>query len=127
MSYQVAATWDNTGRWVVTIPDIPSAITQCRRLDRIPADAAEVIEIQTGRAVDPSAIELHVHIPGDSEQIAEEARQLREHHEALRVRVEKRTNEAVMLLRRQGLSVRDVGKLTGVSYQRVSQIDKEAS
>lgn len=57
MSYCVNAEWDDTGWWVVTVPDVPGAITQSRRLDQVPADAAEVIEIQTGQPVEPESAE----------------------------------------------------------------------
>jgi predicted RNase H-like HicB family nuclease len=53
MNYQVNTEWDDSGWWVVTVPGVPGAITQTRRLDQVPADAAEVIEIQTGHPVDP--------------------------------------------------------------------------
>ncbi|MGH3614505.1 MAG: type II toxin-antitoxin system HicB family antitoxin [Pseudonocardia sp.] len=58
MTYRVDAEWDETGWWVVTVPDVPGAITQSRRLEQVSTDAAEVIEIQTGHAVDPSVLLL---------------------------------------------------------------------
>lgn len=54
--YRVNAEWNDAGWWVVTVPDVPGAITQCRHLNQIASDAAEVIEIQTGAAVDPDEI-----------------------------------------------------------------------
>lgn len=58
MSYLVKAEWDDTGWWVVTVPDVPGAITQVKRLSQIASDAAEVIEIQTGHAVPPDDIKI---------------------------------------------------------------------
>lgn len=127
MSYRVDAEWDNTGWWVVTVPDVPGAITQARRLDQVPYMAAEVIEIMDGGTVDPATLDIHPSLPGEAGEVTEDARRLRAEEESLRERLDKRTREAVALLRRQGFSVRDIGRLTGISYQRAQQIKKEAS
>lgn len=58
VTYRVTAEWDPTGWWTVTVPDVPGAITQCERLDQVAEDAAEVIQIQTGEAVDPVTLDV---------------------------------------------------------------------
>lgn len=58
MSYRVDVAWDPTGWWVVTVPDVPGAVTQTRTLDEAPAMAAEVIEIMTGQPVDPDTLDV---------------------------------------------------------------------
>lgn len=55
-TYTVRAEWDTTGWWVVTVPDIPGAITQSRCLDQVPQDVAEVLKLMTGE--DPDAYEI---------------------------------------------------------------------
>jgi predicted RNase H-like HicB family nuclease len=62
----VNAEWDTTGWWIVTVPDVPGAITQCRRLDQVAADAAEVIEIQTGDEVKPGDLDFQTAPPHGS-------------------------------------------------------------
>ncbi len=42
----------------MTVPGVPGAITQTRHLDQVPPDAAEVIEIQTGRPMDPASLTI---------------------------------------------------------------------
>lgn len=66
MSYRVIAEWYPTGWWVVTVPDVPGAVTQCRRLDQVAGDAAEVIEIQTGETVDPADLSIEPRLPGEA-------------------------------------------------------------
>lgn len=122
MSYRVNAEWDDTGWWVVTVPDVPGAITQCRRLDQVPADAAEVIEIQTGQAVDPAEIDVHPCLPGEAGEAAAEARRLRAEAQSLREQAEERTQSAVDLLVQRGFPLRDVGSLTGITFQRAQQL-----
>ena len=63
--YTARAEWDPTGWWVVTIPEVPGAITQARRLDQVPKDAGEVLKLMgKGR---PNQYELRVeaHYPGE--------------------------------------------------------------
>ena len=98
MSYRVNAEWDDTGWWVVTVPDVPGAITQCRRLDQVPADAAEVIEIQTGQPVEPENLDVHAHLPGEAGEAAGRDQKLRAEFQALKERAEERTRAAVIIL-----------------------------
>ena len=42
-TYGVECEWDNTGWWVVTIPEVTGAVTQCKRLDKVPDDVGEVL------------------------------------------------------------------------------------
>jgi predicted RNase H-like HicB family nuclease len=41
MSHRVNAEWDPTGWWVVTVPDVPGAITQCKHLNEVPAHGGQ--------------------------------------------------------------------------------------
>lgn len=118
MSYTVHAEWDETGWWVVTVTEVPGAITQCKRLDQVRSDAAEVIEIQTGEPVDPADLEIEWHISGTAGEVAAQAR-------AARSQVDSLTRSAVRELRKTGLSLRDTGAVTGISFQRAQQIERE--
>ena len=118
MSHTVRAEWDDTGWWVVTVPDVPGAITQVKRLDQVREDAAEVIEIQTDAPVDPSALRIDWYIHGTAGEVAARAREARE-------QVDRLTRTAVRELRDRGFSLRDTGELTGISFQRAQQIEKE--
>ena len=122
MTYTVNAEWDDTGWWVVTVPDVPGAITQCHRLDQIAADAAEVIEIQTGVAVDPDTLDIVPSFPGEAGRVADEARELRHEAQAVKERADRSTRAAVTLLRERGLPLRDIGRLTGITFQRAQQM-----
>ncbi|MDQ3150544.1 MAG: type II toxin-antitoxin system HicB family antitoxin [Actinomycetota bacterium] len=124
MIYRVNAEWDDTGWWVVTVPDVPGAITQSRRLDQVSADAAEVIEIQTGQPVNPDTLDVVPSLPGEAGEVAAEARRLRAEAHALAERAGERTRAAVELLHRREFPLRDIGRLTGITYQRAQQIVK---
>lgn len=124
MTYRVDAEWDDTGWWVVTVPDVPGAVTQCRRLEQVAADAAEVIEIQTGDAVDPASLDVRPCLPGKAGEAAAEARRLRAEAEALNRQATEHTRTAVALLHERGFPLRDIGALTGITYQRAHQLVK---
>jgi len=123
--YTVRAEWDDTGWWVVTVPAVLGAITQCKRLDQVRADIAEAIEIQTGEAPDPTTITVEWHVPGEAGTAAERARQLRGEAEQIAAEAGRSTRHAVSQLHRAGFSLRDIGTMTGISYQRAQQLTQQ--
>ncbi len=126
MTYQVIAEWDSAGWWAVTVPDVPGAITQCRRLEQVPHDAAEVISIQTGQEINPGELEINPIIQSDGDDLSPaEVRRLRHKAEQLTATALDRTATLVTQLHRRGFALRDIGSLAGISYQRAQQIVKE--
>jgi predicted RNase H-like HicB family nuclease len=121
-TYTVRAEWDATGWWVVTVPDIAGAITQSKRLDRVADDVAEVIELMTGEAPGTYEIDLDWSVPVEAGQHAAEARELRAKADAVAQEATEATNRAVRELAAAGFTYRDIGTMTGVSYQRAQQI-----
>jgi predicted RNase H-like HicB family nuclease len=118
VSYTVRAEWDETGWWIITVPGVPGAISQVKRLSQVREDAAEVVEIQTGTQVDPTELKVDWFIHGTAGEVAAQAR-------ATRDQVDRLTRSAVRELRRSGFSLRDTGELTGISFQGAQQIEKE--
>lgn len=108
--------------WAITIPDLLGAFSQCMRLDQVEAMAREAIALMLDIDTDDVGdIEVDVELPDQiaddlaelrrSERLAEDAR-----HTAARAQ-----RRAAERLRASGLSVRDVGRILGISHQRVSQ------
>jgi predicted RNase H-like HicB family nuclease len=126
MTYKVHCEWDETGWWVVTVLDVPGAISQSRRLDQVPNDIAEAIELMTGEPVGSEQVELTWTVPGDLGAVAERARGLREDADRRAASATKATQAAARALRREGFSYRDIGTMTGVSYQRAHQLARTA-
>jgi predicted RNase H-like HicB family nuclease len=121
-SYRAVATRSGDW-WAITIPQLPGAFSQCKRLDQAEATAREVIALMLD--IDTAAvgvIEVDVEVPDHiseelvtlrrSERMAEDARQAAAHAQ----------RRAAERLRASGLSVRDIGHILGVSHQRVSQV-----
>ncbi len=121
-SYRAVATRSGDW-WAITIPQLPGAFSQCKRLDQVEAMAREVIALMLDTdPADVDDIDVTVQLPDPladdltalqrSEQLADDARQAAAHAQ----------RRAAGQLRAAGLSVRDIGRLLGVSHQRVSQI-----
>ena len=122
--YTARAEWDPTGWWVVTIPEVPGAITQARRLDQVPKDAGEVLKLMgKGR---PNQYELRVeaHYPGEHGALAERAAGLHRQAENLDQVARDAVRAAVAALRSDGLTLRETASLVGISYQRAQQIER---
>jgi DNA-directed RNA polymerase specialized sigma24 family protein len=114
--------WDTTGWWVVTVDGIPNAVTQARRLGRVPADVVEVVKLATGEDVSPDEVEVVPVIAGEAGELAGEAVSLRREAVELDQRLHARTSAAARRLREEGFTVRDIGSVLGLSYQRAHQL-----
>ena len=121
-SYRAVATRSGDW-WAITIPQLPGAFSQCKRLDQVEAMAREVIALMLDcDPADVGDVEVDVQLPDQltddlaalrrSERLADDARQAAAHAQ----------RRAAEDLRAAGLSMRDIGRLLGVSHQRVSQI-----
>lgn len=122
-SYTAHAEWDTTGWWVITIPEVPGAFSQSRRLDQVEENAREVIELMTDKAPDEITVEWSV--PGAIGEEAAHVADLRERAEDAVDAAHVATQRAVPKLHAAGLSYRDIGWVAGISHQRAQQIDKE--
>jgi predicted RNase H-like HicB family nuclease len=121
MSYTATTEWDGYN-WVAEIDEIPGALTQAKRLDLIPGRLVEVLKLVTGKRVSEKDIRLDLNDEGEGAELAAEVRALRADVQRLETVLNEKTPVAIRKLRKRGMSLRDVGALTGVSYQRVHQL-----
>jgi hypothetical protein len=117
--YRVTVEWD--GRYWVAVPDA-GGVTQARRLDQLPDRLVEVIHLMTGQEVAASEIEMDIHYDDQLSPLAAELRDRRAGLDAQEKEVAALTAEVARALRERGMNLRDIGTLTGVSYQRVHQL-----
>ena len=121
-SYRVAVARSGDW-WAITIPELPGAFSQCKRLDQVEAMAREVIALML--EVDSAAIggiDVDIELP---DRVADELAALRRSErlaEDARQTAAPARRPAGEQLRTSGMSMRDVGRLLGVSHQRVSQL-----
>ncbi|MEQ6137961.1 XRE family transcriptional regulator [Bifidobacterium breve] len=116
----VTAVAERSGNWwAVEVPEIPGLFTQARRLDQVEAmvrDAAGMLGRQVGTVtVDPKLSE-------QDERMIDELLSARRDAAEAQSKASTLVRNAVGTLRAQGMTVRDVADIIGVTPQRVSAI-----
>ena len=128
--YRVVVTRED-GQWLADVPGLRGAHTFARSLPSLDQAVREVVVLAADLPdeVMPDLVldyEYHTGDP-DLDAAALEVRRLRRQADDLAAAAAARTGEAAGQLVAQGLSVRDVAALLGISPQRVSQLTARAS
>jgi predicted RNase H-like HicB family nuclease len=113
-----------SGRWwAIRVPELPGVHSQAKTLDQAEGMAVEAISLFL--EVDPNSIsvEIEPELPPELQADVERARRLRSEAEARQQEAVAVTAEAAAeLVQRAHLSLRDAGRILGVSHQRVAQL-----
>ena len=110
------------GWWAVEVPEVEGAFTQTRRLDQVASMAAEVVSML--KDVDAESVDVDVvAMPprDDRELIDRVVAQGSEANEGM-ASYAAESRRVVALLLERGYTVRDIGRLLGISATRVSQL-----
>lgn len=121
-SYRVEATRSGNG-WAIAVPDLDGVFSQARRLDQVIARAREAIALALG--IDEREVgELDVFVtpPVCVAGLLEDMQDAEATAVAASERAASLRRRAARQLQDDGFPVRDIGRLTGISHQRVSQI-----
>ena len=108
------------GWWAVEVPEIDGLFTQTRRLDQIPdmvRDAAELLD-----GIDPEVLEVEVVPDVPHRADAEHARSLAERARTTQEEASRAMRHAARSLADDGLTVRDIGEILDVSFQRAQKL-----
>ena len=108
------------GWWAVEVPEIDGLFTQVRRLDQIVdmvRDAAELLE-----GIDPDALDVEIFANVPHRDMADRARELTEHARRTQEEASRAMRCAAQSLSKDGLTVRDIGNVLGVSFQRAPKL-----
>ena len=116
----VTAVAERSGNWwAVEVPEIPGLFTQARRLDQVDGmvrDAARMLGREVGMVtVDPKLSE-------EDERMIDELLAARREATEAGAKASRLTAGAVDALRGQGMTVRDVADIIGITPQRVSAL-----
>jgi predicted RNase H-like HicB family nuclease len=108
------------GWWAIRVPEIPGVFSQARRLEQVADMAADAAALMLDQ--DPADFEVTVeaHTPEDS--LIAQARAAREDADRAAELASAKMREAARCLIADEYTVRDAGRLLGVSPQRVSQL-----
>lgn len=110
------------GWWAISVPEIPGLFTQAKRLDqveRMVLDAASLLN------KDVSHVEVVPVLDEDAQIMLRELGETRAKAEALQKESSDMTKRAIRLFQAEGLTLRDIASLIGLSPQRVSVIARE--
>ena len=110
------------GWWAVEVPEVEGAFTQTRRLDQVASMAAEVVSLL--KDVDAESVDVDVvAMPprDDRELIDRVVAQGSEANEGM-ASYAAESRRVVALLLERGYTVRDIGRLLGISATRISQL-----
>jgi hypothetical protein len=113
-------------RWFVKAEELPRIFTQVRRLDQAEAAARDVTALMLG--VDPASFDVHVvaKLPELVRGLVERARHRRVELELIQAQASAVNAAAVHRLVDDGYSLRDIGALMGISFQRAGQLARAA-
>ncbi len=112
----------SNGWWAISVPEIPGLFTQTKRLDqveRMVLDAASLLN------KDISHVEVVPVLDEDAQIMLRELGETRAKAEALQKESSDMTKKAIRLFQAEGLTLRDIASLIGLSPQRVSVIARE--
>lgn len=109
--------------WAIVVPEVPGVFSQCRRLDQVEdmaRDAVALILRVPSNSFDITVVPV---LPPEVAAEIDAARELRQTADAAQRDATTAAREVSRkLLERCHLTVRDIGRLLGVSHQRVSQL-----
>jgi predicted RNase H-like HicB family nuclease len=113
------------GWWALEVPELPGVFSQTRRLDQAELTARDAIGAMLD--VDPESFEVQLVTVFDEETngALNELATARDYLDRANRWASAALRRAVhMLTRRDQLTVRDAGKVLGLSYQRVAQVQQ---
>lgn len=121
-SFDVAAERDGN-RWFLRVATLPGVFSQVRRLDQADAMARDAIAAYLDVPVDTVEVAVSIHLPNDLQKDVAGVKDLRGVIDRTEREYAERTRRlATRLVEREGMTVREAGRVLGLSYQRVSQL-----
>lgn len=122
-SYVVRYELDETGWWLATVPAVPGCHTQGRTLEQAERRIREALALFVPDSVVANAkLVSDVLLPWLVRRAIETATASRIEAESAARESQRAARAAATALTHQGLSLRDVGQLLGVSRQRAQQL-----
>lgn len=110
------------GWWAVEVPEVEGAFTQTRRLDQVASMAAEVVSMLRDVDAESVVVDVVAMPPRDDRELIDRVvAQGSEANEGM-ASYAAESRRVVGLLLERGYTVRDIGRLLGISATRVSQL-----
>lgn len=124
-SYQVTFERDESGRWVAEVPSVPGCFTQGRTIEQARKRLREALGLFIGERPAASAEFVEdVKLPVGLKRRLSVALKARSRAEAEANKAAEQSRETARALVAEGLSLRDVGALLGISRQGAHALTK---
>jgi hypothetical protein len=107
--------------WHVEVPEI-DRVTQARNLNEVDLMARDLVAIMTGVEPDSFELDVRVQLPDSVRAHLSEVERARDAEAQARSHAATELRAAAAELKNAGLSVRELGSVLGISYQRASQL-----
>ena len=118
-SYRATVTRD--GRfWLVCVDGVGS--TQARHLRELDAMAKDLIVVMTGNNEEDIVVDYDIRLPDDVAEHLRRSEELRAASAEAQAAAAAEIRSAARQLHEQGVALRDIGKVLGVSHQRAHQL-----
>jgi predicted RNase H-like HicB family nuclease len=115
------------GWWAISVPELRGVETQARRLDKVEATVRDAIALFLDVPQDSFDIRIEPVLPRDLQKRVGRVRKVRDEVEVLQRQAATDSAEvAADLVRRAHLTVREAGRVLGISHQRVAQLLRTA-
>lgn len=109
--------------WAVEVPEIPGLFTQAKRLDQVTEMVRDAASALTGKPEDEFQVTISsVHINGQIDSVVDAAKEAAKALAEYQARAADASKTAAATLAEEGLTVREVGEVLGVSHQRAHQL-----
>lgn len=111
--------------WRVRVPDIDRT-TQARNLSEAEAMARDLIAIMADVPQNSFDVNMKIMLPEDVQLELDQSIALREQAKQSQAEAARLSRDAAQRLHNLGLSLRDIGRALGVTFQRAKQLVDEA-
>ena len=112
--------------WRVRVPDIDRS-TQARSLSEAEAMVRDLIAIMADVAQNSFDVDMRIILPEDVQIELDQSQVLREQAKQSQAEAARLARDAAHRLHDLGLSLRDIGRALGVTFQRAKQLVDEAA
>jgi hypothetical protein len=107
--------------WMVSIPEI-DALSKCKTIDQVPNQAADLAAIVLDVPKEKVAVSVTYKMPEEAAAVNESWHEAQRQLAAAREDVDAKLAELARTLKGNGYTLKDIGVLTGYTFQRISQI-----
>lgn len=108
--------------WAIQVREVDGVFSQARRLDQVEAMARDAISLMLEVPEDSFDLDVVVSAPESLGSLVDEYRRERDVADKSSHRATELAREIVAKAEEEHLTVRDLGELMGLSFQRVQQI-----